>query len=189
MLCEMCGVREATFHYSEVVNGVKNEHHLCSECAANTDISYYTSMFDNDARLVKLLSGILGNHASLGEDSQMEPVKTIKCPNCNMTYGDFVSSSKFGCRECYNVFGPLIADSIKKLQGSDTHIGKKPMMYGKAVTEDLTIKKEDGSHDTSKEIDFLSKRLKEAVSVEDYEEAARLRDQIKLLKSKEDIND
>ena len=33
MLCEICGENEATFHYSEVVNGNKTEHHLCSECA------------------------------------------------------------------------------------------------------------------------------------------------------------
>ena len=44
MLCEICGENEATFHYSEVVNGNKTEHHLCSECAAKTDISYYTNL-------------------------------------------------------------------------------------------------------------------------------------------------
>lgn len=41
MLCEICGENEATFHYSEVVNGNKTEHHLCSECAAKTDIKAY----------------------------------------------------------------------------------------------------------------------------------------------------
>ena len=46
MLCEICGENEATFHYSEVVNGNKTEHHLCSECAAKTDISYYTNLLD-----------------------------------------------------------------------------------------------------------------------------------------------
>ena len=44
MLCEICGENEATFHYSEVVNGNRTEHHLCSECAAKTDISYYTNL-------------------------------------------------------------------------------------------------------------------------------------------------
>ena len=29
MLCEKCQKNVATFHYTEVVNGVKNEHHLC----------------------------------------------------------------------------------------------------------------------------------------------------------------
>ena len=48
MLCEICGENEATFHYSEVVNGNKTEHHLCSECAAKTDISYYTNLLDGD---------------------------------------------------------------------------------------------------------------------------------------------
>ena len=50
MLCEICGENEATFHYSEVVNGNKTEHHLCSECAAKTDISYYTAISDETYR-------------------------------------------------------------------------------------------------------------------------------------------
>ena len=61
MLCEICGENEATFHYSEVVNGNKTEHHLCSECAAKTDISYYTNLLDGDGRLGQLLSGTSRN--------------------------------------------------------------------------------------------------------------------------------
>ena len=48
MLCEICGENEATFHFSEVVNGNKTEHHLCSECAAKTDISYNTNLLDGE---------------------------------------------------------------------------------------------------------------------------------------------
>ena len=45
MLCEKCNKNQATFHYAEVINGVRSEHHLCSECAANTDVSFYSSIF------------------------------------------------------------------------------------------------------------------------------------------------
>lgn len=44
MLCEKCNKNQATFHYAEVINGVRSEHHLCSECAANTDVSFYSSI-------------------------------------------------------------------------------------------------------------------------------------------------
>ena len=50
MLCEKCGINTATFHYTEVVNGIKSEHHLCKQCVVGTDMSYYTSFFDNDAQ-------------------------------------------------------------------------------------------------------------------------------------------
>lgn len=34
MLCEHCKKREATVKYVEVINGVKTEHNLCTQCAA-----------------------------------------------------------------------------------------------------------------------------------------------------------
>ena len=33
MLCEKCKVREANIKYTEIINGVKTEHNLCSHCA------------------------------------------------------------------------------------------------------------------------------------------------------------
>ena len=103
MLCEICGENEATFHYSEVVNGNKTEHHLCSECAAKTDISYYTNLLDGDGRLGQLLSGLLGMPVGGGQD---DPKTHVVCPGCHLSYGEFIKNSAFGCAECYNVFGP-----------------------------------------------------------------------------------
>lgn len=181
MLCEKCGKRNATFHYTEVVGGMKNEHHLCQECAANTDASYYSSLFDSGFHFGQLLSGILGGQNIFTDEEKIDPAKQVQCPNCGLTYGDFIKNSTFGCAECYDVFGPLIADKIKKIQGSDTHAGKKPMLYtdnSKIVSEGL----EEVEVDITKEIDILSKKLKEAVLCEDFYEAAKLRDKIAELK-------
>ena len=106
-----------------------------------------------------------------------------------MTYGEFVNNSTFGCPDCYDVFGPLISDTIKRIQGSDHHVGKKPMLYGMSEPKDgdLTGGSPDGSvQDLKKELDFLSKKLKEAVSEENFTEAARLRDVIAGLKGKDE---
>ncbi len=181
MLCEKCEKNQATFHYTEVVNGVKNEHHLCSECAANTDISYYSTIFDND-QFGKLLSGILGGQNIFKGMEERDPAKSVQCPKCKMTYGEFIANSSFGCGDCYDVFGPLISTNIKKIQGSDTHIGKKPMLYaGNEFKNNIAIKDSE-KRDLNKEIDYYSKLLKEAVAVEDFIEAARLRDLITELK-------
>ena len=69
MLCEKCGKNPATFHYTEVVNGVKSEHHLCAECAANTDVSYYSNVFDSDMNITELLAGLLGEDEVFGDNS------------------------------------------------------------------------------------------------------------------------
>lgn len=203
MLCEICGENEATFHYSEVVNGNKTEHHLCSECAAKTDISYYTNLLDGDGRLGQLLSGLLGMPVGGGQD---DPKTHVVCPGCHLSYGEFIKNSAFGCAECYNVFGPLLDDSIKKIQGSVNHQGKKPHRLMKSmrsmnsqVQDDASdmmndeipdvgdkaekIEKKPTRAALSHEIDVMDKRLKQAVLEEDFEEAARLRDRIKELRS------
>lgn len=190
MLCDICGKNEATFHYSEVINGKKTEHHLCGECAARTDISYYSSFFDNDGRLGQLLSGLLGTPLFGGESD--DPKTHVVCPNCKMSYGDFIKNSAFGCAECYNVFGPLLEDSIRKVQGSTSHQGKHPAgLYGTEPEENVAVRKEYGKPEEEnaaaeqnpvqlkKEEDMLAKRLKLAVTQEDFEEAARLRDRIR----------
>ena len=38
MLCERCKMREASVVLTEVINGVKTEHNLCSQCATDTDL-------------------------------------------------------------------------------------------------------------------------------------------------------
>mgnify|MGYP001173965218 FL=1 len=202
MLCEICGENEATFHYSEVVNGNKTEHHLCSECAAKTDISYYTNLLDGEGRLGQLLSGLLGMPIGGEQD---DPKTHVVCPGCHLSYGEFIKNSAFGCAECYNVFGPLLDESIKKIQGSVNHQGKKPYRLMKSMRStnaenmpeneaSVIAEAEDGIADSTKqekkptraslehEIDVADKRLKQAVLEEDFEEAARLRDYIKDLR-------
>lgn len=38
----------------------------------------------------------------------------VTCPNCKTTYGEFVKNSRFGCPVCYDIFGLLISDKMKK---------------------------------------------------------------------------
>ena len=78
MLCEKCKIREANIKYTEVINGVKTEHNLCSQCAREMDFGHY-SIFDGDFPLGKLLSSLLG----VEESSQKEDkLQQIVCPTC-----------------------------------------------------------------------------------------------------------
>ena len=56
MLCERCKIREANIQYTEVINGVKNEHHFCAQCAKEMDFGPYAAIFDSEFPLGKLLS-------------------------------------------------------------------------------------------------------------------------------------
>ena len=58
MLCERCKIREANIQYTEVINGVKTEHHFCAQCAKEMDFGPYAAIFDGEFPLGKLLSGL-----------------------------------------------------------------------------------------------------------------------------------
>ena len=188
MLCEKCKIREANIKYTEVINGVKNEHNLCAHCAREMDFGHYSAIFDGDFPLGKLLSSLLG----VEESSQKEDkLQQIACPTCKTSYQEFVENSRFGCPDCYGVFDLLIGDKIKKLQGNSTHAGKKPKYQaigtvsraggkGQAEAEPKLSREE--------KLQLLKARLQEAVQKEEYELAAQYRDQIKGLTMEEEQN-
>ncbi|MCI9541228.1 MAG: excinuclease ABC subunit B [Lachnospiraceae bacterium] len=174
MICEKCQEREATIFYTEIINGVKNEHNLCSECAKDMD-------FGEELPFAELLAGILGAYAIESEKKE-DTMEQVVCPSCKTTYRDFISHGVFGCEDCYNVFEPLIEGNIKKIQGNSLHTGKKPKYN--------VIQKESKEevYQPLEEIRIMRERLKEALAEEDYEEAARLRDEIKAVKERNGID-
>ena len=209
MLCEHCKKREATVKYVEVINGVKTEHNLCTQCAAHADLGQFSALFEGEFPLGKLLSGLLGTQETEEED---EKYSGVVCPTCGTTYEEFVKDSRFGCPDCYSVFDLLIHDKIRQLQGNVRHTGKHPKFQkikadpfhltssgqpvegiaANAVTgaegQDANVAStgEDPVNipELSKEekIRLMETRLKDAVRREEYEEAAKLRDEIRALK-------
>ena len=185
MLCEHCRKREATVKYVEVINGVKTEHNLCTQCAAHADLGQFSALFEGEFPLGKLLSGLLGTQETEEED---EKYAGVVCPTCKTTYEEFVKDSRFGCPDCYSVFDPLISDNIRHLQGIERHVGKRPAGF-RSVAADMSgaASSDDDPADIpelSKEekIRLMETRLKDAVRREEYEEAAKLRDEIRALK-------
>lgn len=182
MLCERCKIREANIQYTEVINGVKKEHHFCAQCAKEMDFGPYSAIFDGEFPLGKLLSGLLG----VEDDSQgPDKLHQIACPVCGTSYDEFIRDSRFGCGDCYSVFGPLMEDSIKQLQGSLVHTGKIPLhQQPDTFHEDMAPKTGEASGDAQKdeELSRWDAKLKEALRYEDYETAAQCRDKIRELK-------
>ena len=203
MLCERCKIREANIKYTEIINGVKTEHNLCSHCAREMDFGQYTAFIDGDFPLGRLLSGLLG----LADDEEETEVRgRVVCPTCGTSFDDFVENSRFGCPDCYGVFDLFINDKMKQLQGSESHKGKHPKFRSKFEKEHPDSVKKGGSaaEDSAgaevlsfgpenfegggdaalaKKIRELDRKLKEALREEAYEEAAAYRDQIRALKA------
>ncbi|MDO5402383.1 MAG: UvrB/UvrC motif-containing protein [Eubacteriales bacterium] len=178
MLCENCNINEATIHFTEIRNGVQTEHHLCSECAAALDVPGYLEGMNAEFPFVKLLTGLLaaGGASAISQDT---PLQHVCCPGCGMSFEEFTRIGKFGCADCYNVFGPLIDDKMKYIHGENVHHGKKYNQNNEGKERALTLSEEEN---LKNRIDELQIRLREAVEIENFEEAARFRDEIKALK-------
>lgn len=154
MICQKCGKNTATTHIRTIVNGVLQEKHLCSQCAASE--AKYDIKNNN---LTQMLSNMFGDMAEPTQN------KIVRCSCCGNTYADIVDSGKCGCSECYATFYEQLLPYFKRVHGSTEHIGKK-------------LQNENAKIDT---IDELRNALKRSIKEENYEQAAVIRDKIKSL--------
>jgi protein arginine kinase activator len=181
MLCDRCQKRDARVLYTEIINGVKKEQHLCEECAADyTSFQMEKPLLNSDLTLGDLLSTLLDNYTAADKKQSGTSNPSVTCSNCGTTYDEFTQKGRFGCSKCYSSFGSQLGKTFKSIQGAEIHTGKRPKGYVIAST-DRALK------DFS-ELEKLSLKLQEAIEKEEFEEAARLRDLIKQMKKEETSN-
>jgi protein arginine kinase activator len=167
MLCDICKKRNASLHYTKIINGKIEEKHLCEICAfENQDFDIYKPF-----SIHKLFSGLFDN-SKIDEDTEVDD---ITCSNCGLTLSTFQKTGKLGCAKCYDEFSQYIKPIINGIHGHYHHRGKAPNRIG----PDILLEKE---------VDELSMKLEEAVKAEEFEQAAVLRDEIKRMKEKLQMN-
>jgi protein arginine kinase activator len=186
MLCEKCKTREANVQLTQMINGEVTTHHYCMKCAGMMNI--VNSPMLDDFPLAKMLAGLLSMQET--DDTDTAEYMDIECPTCHTKYSDIASDSKFGCPDCYDVFDPLISDTIKQLQGSDHHKGDAAASAAQdeiqeSVKADIARDIMPPAMDTEKmeKLMELRRKLKVALADEEYEEAAKYRDEIRELES------
>ncbi len=170
MLCEECGKSQATVHIERIINGRKTTMHLCRECAQRSGFLTLGVLFQPSFSINNLLSAFLG--------SQMEALPSLgpgtegpRCPVCGMSYRDFARAGRLGCSRCYEVFEDRLEPLLRRIHGSDRHVGKAPAATGEGAQ-------------IRRELEELKRQLARAVSDEAYEKAAELRDRIKQFEAK-----
>ena len=125
--------------------------------------------------------------------------QNLKCKTCNTTFDDFLNSGEFGCADCYNIFEDRIFSLLKNLQGANKHIGRGYRKVNPTLSAtvskgiDLGEKIESGKKivkENSKEtkIEKLQKNLQKAIKDERYEDAAKIRDEIKKIENESTKN-
>ena len=168
MQCDICGKKKATVHLTEIVDEQMSEMHLCEECARQK-----SAQMEQQFGLADLLAG-LGDFGKKIQD--VEKVQ-LKCSNCGMNYDDFRKFGRLGCSECYNSFKEHLSTLLKKIHGSNQHLGKAPVKIPPKDKKRIS------------DMQDLKSQLIQAIQMEDFEKAARLRDQIRELENKESMQE
>lgn len=168
MLCEECQKREATVHYTKVVNDQRTEYHLCEQCARGKGELDFSMGFEPGFSIHNLLAGLL-NMSNPGLQVEKKAATASQCPKCGMSYAQFSQTGRLGCGECYVVFQRQLEPLLRRIQGTSTHSGKVPGRQG-------------GTLKLEREIRRLERELENAVEREEFEKAAELRDQLKELR-------
>ena len=174
MLCENCGKNEANIKYTEVINGSKKEMHLCEECSKKLGIEEMN--FDIPSLDFSSFFGDLLNEYDENAflPSYIKENK-LECNKCGMTFDEFTNVGKFGCDECYNVFSRKIDTMLKNIHGDNRHVGR----IGKINKNKSTNLNKENELPGNNRIQELREKLKQLVREEKYEEAAKVRDEIK----------
>lgn len=193
MLCQNCGKNEVNFRYTQIVNGVKKEMALCDKCARELGLECVD--FSMPINFSSFFSDFFNDAESLLPSFAKSNL--LECDNCKMPFDDFVDSGEFGCGDCYINFADRISPVLKKLHGASKHIGRQ---YRQAIdelednksrfeaskkqkekTESKLSKEEKEKIEAENKIVKLKKNLQKAIKEERYEDAAKLRDEIKKL--------
>ncbi len=110
-----------------------------------------------------------------GEDlGRVRPRITMRCPACGCSREAFEKTGRFGCPECYRAFGPFLSPLLKRMHKGPRHLGKVPSSRLTPEVADDRIKD-------------LEAALHSAVQAEEYEEAARLRDEMRVLADRREV--
>ena len=160
MKCDNCN-KTATVHLTEIKGGKKIEKHLCEQCAAeNEGLPVKSHMPINE-----LLTNFVMAHSGLPQKEQ-----ALQCEHCGMTWAEFRQNGLLGCPNDYAAFERELTPLLQRAHdGATHHVGKQPARRGGSG---VPMKRHV-------DVARLRKELQKAVEAEDYERAAKLRDQIK----------
>jgi protein arginine kinase activator len=157
MKCQKC-TKPATLHITEVLGDDQYEElHLCEGCAN-------AYLYEPQQK---------GGQHKLGEAEQARDEGEVsfnqrECPSCGLKFVEFRNSGRLGCPQDYQEFRDELLQLLENIHGETKHCGKSPRRL-------------PHNKQTQSELIQLRNRLKQAVTKEDYEEAARLRDRIRQL--------
>ncbi len=171
IFCDECKKNIATVFLTKISGNEVSKVQLCEDCANRMEET--TEAANLIAFLPQILSGLQGiEEQHLIED--VLAVEPITCDFCGTSFNDFQKMGFVGCAGCYESFGDRLEAVLLDFQEATEHIGKIP---GKA-SESARLRKR---------LLELERYLERQIAEEEYEAAAAVRDQIKEIEGRLEV--
>jgi protein arginine kinase activator len=111
--------------------------------------------------------------AAMGKSPEQAPAPRSSdvCARCGGSFQDFRETGRLGCPDCYRSFETPLRDLLRRLHGSTHHLGER---YAEREAAAAVVVDHEQAAD-------LREQLRLAVETENFELAAELRDRLRVL--------
>ncbi|MDR0764355.1 MAG: UvrB/UvrC motif-containing protein [Synergistaceae bacterium] len=178
MLCDNCGKNEAEVLIRQVIDEEVRNLSLCRSCAEK--MGFISSLVPSVT-----ISFSIGESApkqkkirKVQTRKRELPFEPARCPACGLDFASFRAAGVLGCPGCYEAFRVPLGIYLRKTQGAESHwVASDAFSEIGVVSGDVNRRTDIAAEEKTRgNIARLRMELNEAVSSEDYERAARLRD-------------
>ena len=158
--CESCGKHQASFRFTAMDGDGRRTSLLCVDCGVSHGIPR-EELGDGRLDTREIWDEIVQRLASKDRDSQ-----SLACPACGLTYVAFEQEGSLGCPGCYQTFMGDMTRLLREYHGREEHRGKMPRLHGRRI-------------DLRRRMLGVKENIQIAVSEERFEDAARMRDEMR----------
>ncbi len=160
--CDLCG-KPATVHLTQIIKNQIQKVDLCEECAQSKGVT--------DPEGFSLADLLAKSFAGAVEEPEPAATGVLTCEQCGCSTRDFKKTGRLGCAACYEAMKAALLPLITGLHKDIAHKGKLPARQWRHAG-------------LRRELANVERELQEAVKQENFEAAARCRDQLGALRSK-----
>jgi len=198
-ICIACNKRPARIKFIKVVDGKWQDCMICQTCAMRFASQQGAGSI---LKLDHILKGLMEQGAAV--DPQV-PGKVpsspglaavapdLTCTGCGLSFLSYRNTLILGCSECYASFHDRLADDLRRFHGALRHVGRLPglaaapkaapgaLQVAHLISTEAAAAPDPAADPVGPPPDMasLKRQLHEAISREDFESAARIRDIIR----------
>lgn len=164
MRCDECNIRDAQYTIAIVAGKETSTRHLCEVCMEKLRAKGEQVGF---AEMIHQAVHAIVFKGTQAELPQKADLPAISCPGCSTTLKSVMDLGQVGCARCYDTFRDHLQQRLKVLRQAV-----------QAKTEPHWQREITPPHANQLWQEELTRQLKAAIEAEDYELAAKLRDQL-----------